>query len=265
MQAQTTNTTHKRLRILGDDEIEALYGRPRFTDDERLEYFLLSATERAVLEQLHSTKSRIYCILQIGYFKARRMFFVFDLQEVMEDTRYIQEQYFPGFQFTEFDITKVTRLRQQRLILELYHYRNCGVEERQNLETKAQQAARVDSKPVYVFRELMHYMAAQRIVAPGYSFLQETVGKALTYEQNRLTTILRRYLGPSETHALQVLLEDAHGLYEITRLKREPRDFSSREMAREIGRGQQIHDLYELAKKLLPRLDISNESIKYYA
>ena len=64
MQAQTTNTTHKRLRILGDDEIEALYGRPRFTDDERLEYFLLSATERAVLEQLRSTKSRIYCILE---------------------------------------------------------------------------------------------------------------------------------------------------------------------------------------------------------
>ncbi len=36
---QTTNTTQKRLRILGDDEIQALYGRPRFTDDERLEYF----------------------------------------------------------------------------------------------------------------------------------------------------------------------------------------------------------------------------------
>ena len=110
----------------------------------------------------------------------------------------------------------------------------------------------MDSKPVYVFRELMHYLATQRIVSPGYSVMQDTVGKALTYEQNRLTALLRRYLGPSEAHALQVLLEDAHGLYEITRLKREPRDFSSREMAREIGRGQQIHDLYELAKSSCP-------------
>ena len=33
MSVQTTHTTPKRLRILGDDEIEALYGRPRFTDD----------------------------------------------------------------------------------------------------------------------------------------------------------------------------------------------------------------------------------------
>jgi hypothetical protein len=39
----------------------------------------------------------------------------------MEDARYIQEQYFPGFQCTDVDITKVTRLRQQRFILDLYH------------------------------------------------------------------------------------------------------------------------------------------------
>jgi TnpA family transposase len=265
MQAQTTDKTPKRLRILGDDEIEALYGRPRFTDDERLEYFSLSATEKAILEQLHSTTSRIYCILQLGYFKARHRFFVFNLQEVTEDARYIQEQYFPGFQCTDFDITKVTRLRQQRFILDLYHYRLCGAQKRQQLETKAQQAARVDSKPVYVFRALIHYLATHRLVSPAYSVMQDTVGKALTCEQNRLTALLHHYLGPSETRALKVLLEDAPGLYEITRLKREPRDFSAREMAREIGRGHQIHELYELTKKLLPHLDISNENIRYYA
>ena len=60
LEDQTTNTTQKRLRILGDDEIQALYGRPHFTDDERLEYFALSPTEKAALEQLHSTTSHIY-------------------------------------------------------------------------------------------------------------------------------------------------------------------------------------------------------------
>jgi hypothetical protein len=74
LEGHTTNTTQKRLRILGDDEIQALYGRPRFTDDERLEYFALSPTEKAMLEQLHSIKSQIYFILQLGYFKAHHMF-----------------------------------------------------------------------------------------------------------------------------------------------------------------------------------------------
>jgi hypothetical protein len=93
LEGQTTNTTHKRLRILGDDEIQALYGRPHFTDDERLEYCALSPTERATLEQLHSIKSRIYFILQLGYFKSHHMFFVFDLPDVEEDARYVQAQY----------------------------------------------------------------------------------------------------------------------------------------------------------------------------
>ena len=89
MKAKPKNTTQKRLRILADDEIEAIYGIPRFTPEERLEYFSLSPMELASLEQLHSIKSRIYYILQLGYFKARQMFFVFDLQDVSEDARYI--------------------------------------------------------------------------------------------------------------------------------------------------------------------------------
>jgi hypothetical protein len=133
LEDQSTNTTQKRLRVLGDDEIEALYGRPHFTDDERLEYFALSSTEKAILEQLHSIKSRIYFILQLGYFKSPHTFFVFDLPEVEEDARYVQAQYFPDFQLGDLDITKVTRLRQQSLILGLFRYRTCDAEQRQAL------------------------------------------------------------------------------------------------------------------------------------
>ena len=166
--------------------------------------------EKAVLESFHSIKSRIYCILQLGYFKARSMFFVFTVQDVEEDAVYIQEQYFPDVPFAVFEITKVTRLNQQRLILDLFNYRVCKIEERQQLATKAAQAALVCGKPIYVFRELIHYLSEQRIVMPGYSFMQDTVGQALTYEQNRLITLIRHHLAPSEIEALTQLLDDAH-------------------------------------------------------
>jgi hypothetical protein len=42
MPVQAIPTPPKRLRILGDEEIDALYGRPRFTPDERQEYFAFS-------------------------------------------------------------------------------------------------------------------------------------------------------------------------------------------------------------------------------
>ena len=64
----------KRLVVLEGDEVEALYGRPRFTHEERVQYFALSPKEKSVLDQLHSIKSRVYFILQLGYFKARLSF-----------------------------------------------------------------------------------------------------------------------------------------------------------------------------------------------
>lgn len=265
MDDQTTTPTQKRLRILGDDEIQALYGRPRFTDDERLEYFALSPTEKATLEQLHSIKSRIYFILQLGYFKSHHMFFVFDLPDVEEDARYVREHYFPEFQLDDLDITKVTRLRQQGLILKLFCYRSCDAEQRQALAAKARQAATVSAKPIYIFRELMHFLAEQRLVAPGYTLMQDTIGQALTHEQERLTTILSHSLSSSDVERLHRLVDDAPGLYEITQLKREPKDFSASEIKREIRRGEHIEDLYHLAQKVLPELKISNESITYYA
>ena len=241
MRDGATKPTQKRLRILGEEEISALYAKPHFTYDERLEYFSLSLTEKATLERFHSIKSQIYFILQLGYFKSHHMFFVFDLPQVEEDARHIQGQYFPSFQFDDLDIAKATRLKQQHLILELFSYHSCDVEARQALAAKARQAAMISARPIHVFRELMHYMARQRVVVPGYTFMQDTVGQALTHEQKRLTTIVEHYLSPSDVVNLNRLLEDFPGLYEITQLKREPKDFSASEIKREIQRGEQIY------------------------
>lgn len=265
MAEQTTAPTQKRLQILGDNEIANLYGLPHFTPLEQSEYFALSPREKDAINQLHSIKSRIYGILQLGYFKACHLFFIFSWPTVAADVQYLQARYFPNFQLTFFEPTKVTRLKQQRIILELCNYQTCDKVERIALMLKAQQAARVCGKPIYLFRELMHYLEEQRIVAPRYSFMQDVVGQAIVYEQNRLLSVVKSHLVETETDALNRLLDDAPGLYEITQLKREPRDFSLSEVKREISRGDQIKSLYHLAEKLLPALDISSESIKYYA
>lgn len=266
MNSQAVEITQKRLRILGDDEIEAIYGRPHFTAEEHPQYFDLSQPEKDLLPEFRSVHSQAYFILQLGYFKAKQLFFTFDLAEVDEDVQFILARYFPHAPIEELSaVNKRTNLRQRRLILELYHYRPCGAQERQQLDAKARQAARVSSKPIYVLRELLQYLAEQRIIAPGYSLLQDTIGQALTHEQNRLITIVQTRLTNADSGALKRLLDDVQGLYEITLLKRDPKDFSLGEIKREIGRGAQIRPLYHLAQRVLPHLDISNESIKYYA
>src|SRR4029453_7042414 len=98
-------------------------------------------------------------------------------------------QYFPDFQLHDLDITKVTRLRQQGVLLRLCNYRSCNVARRQALAAKARQAATVSAKPIDVFRELMQYMAEQRVVGPGNTLMQTTVSQPLTHKKEPLPTI----------------------------------------------------------------------------
>lgn len=266
MDIKKNKIRQKRLKILDEDEIKNIYGRPRFTYEDRMYYFTLSQPEKDVLKTLRSIKSKTYFILQLGYFKAKHLFFIFDLHEVEEDVQYVLKEHFKTDAITDFSsIDKFTRIKQQQLILKLFHFRICHTDDKQQLEEKARKAATFCGKPIFIFREIMNYLSEHDIVIPGYSFMQDTVGKAITYEQNRLTTRMKSLLKQQDIQSLQKLLENSEGLYEITQLKHEPKDFSISEIKCEIHRGKQIQPLYILARKLLPELGISNESIEYYA
>jgi hypothetical protein len=264
--ADDAGAAPKRLRILGEHEKRALFDRPQFTEEDRADYFSLSQPEKESLREFRSLKSKAYFVLQLGYFKARHRFFVFDFSEVKEDLRYVLLLHFQHKAIVDSRaIDKNTRFKQQHLILKLCRYRSDGEEERRQLQEKACQSATVCGKPVFIFQELMRFLEEERIVTPGYTALQDMVGGALTFEQNRLADIVRRRLAHTDKASLRRLLDDSEGLYEITKLKRDPRDFTYGEIKREIARGDQIRALYHLAGRLLPELTISNESVRYYA
>ena len=260
---QTDDKEH--LKILSPAEIDALYGLPRFTQDEREQYFTLTPAERAALEGLGSQKSRLYCVLQMGYFKARHRFFRFRTGEVEADANYVQALYWSDLKLTDFTVNKETHLKHHGLILTLYDYRRCNQHDREQLAQKARQVARLSSHPVYVFREVMTYLKERRLIAPGYRVLQDMISQALSFEENRLIDLAHAHLDAETVIALQALLQNPARLYEITYLKREPKDFTPSEINDEVRRGQQIRDLYQAARRILPLLAISNESIKYYA
>ncbi len=263
--AATQDTSDKRLKILSPAEIEALYGLPRFVQDEREQYFALTPAEKVVLGQLGSRKSQLYCVLQMGYFKARHRFFKFRTGQVEEDARYVQVLYFPDLELTDFVVNKETYLKHHEIILALHDYRRCTDEDRAQLSERAREVARLSSHPVYVFRELMQYLTEHRLIAPGYSVLQDLTGQALTFEEDRLIGLAQTHLDADTLAALQALLTNPARLYEITLLKREPKDFTPSQINAEVRRGGQLRDLYQVARRILPLLDISNESIRYYA
>src|SRR5665811_2403452 len=78
-----------RLTILTPKELQSIYGLPQFTDDEKGLYFSLDPLEEQIVNEIRTYTAKTFFILQLGYFKANKQFFVFSLQTVADDAAYL--------------------------------------------------------------------------------------------------------------------------------------------------------------------------------
>jgi hypothetical protein len=83
------STDSRRLSILTAQEIDDLYGLPRFTEDDRHLHFDLSRTERRLVDRVRTMSAAVHLILQLGYFKAKSQFFALAREAVMGDLEHI--------------------------------------------------------------------------------------------------------------------------------------------------------------------------------
>ena len=82
----------KRLHILNTEEIEALYGRPCLSEEDRPNVFTLTRPEKDLLASFTQIPIQLYFLLQLGYFKAKQLFFTFTFDKVVEDVTYLLER-----------------------------------------------------------------------------------------------------------------------------------------------------------------------------
>jgi hypothetical protein len=259
-------TRDARLSILSGQEVGDLYDLPRFTEEDRHLHFDLSATERDLVGGVATISVAVHLVLQLGYFKAKRQFFVYSLTAAGEDLEHILRQHFPGRLRSEINpLSKPTRLEQQRAILKLFDYRICDASAKKPLEEKAGRVAMLSAQPVFILQEALQYLVHRRIVAPGYTYLQDMVGRTVSAERLRLTGLLDRALTPELERQLQELLEADEGMYKISLLKHEPKDTSYGELRQERERGTFFQPLFAFGQPFLTSTGLSNESVKYYA
>jgi hypothetical protein len=79
----------RRLSILSAQEVDELYGLPRFTEDDRRLYFDLGPAEHELVAGVFTFSVAVHLVLQLGYFKAKRQFFVYSLDSVKGDVAYM--------------------------------------------------------------------------------------------------------------------------------------------------------------------------------
>ena len=130
------------LHLLKKGEVEEIYRIPQIDETDRHFVFSLNDVERKALSQLHTLSSKITFILQLGFFRIKKIFYPVDELDKLEELKeYVIDRYFsnypsekfpcfpqirPTFSVPSLNITKPTRLSQQNQILDLLNYRKCS-------------------------------------------------------------------------------------------------------------------------------------------
>jgi Domain of unknown function (DUF4158)/Tn3 transposase DDE domain len=256
----------KNLTIVSEAERAALYGLPDFDDFQRAEYFALTANERTLAQCRAGLCEQITYMLQIGYFKAKQAFFKFRLTDVpQEDIDFLMRHYFPGQAFRRARVRQAEYYRQRGEILRLFGYRPWSQKFMPLLSERAAQQVRRDVTPGFVLTELIALLKHEKIVRPGYNTLQPVISEALAAERRRLGNLICRVMDRDVEAALEQLLVREETLSELATVKQDAKNFGYRMMVLERQKRALLAPLYRAAKELLPKFDISQQNLSFYA
>jgi len=209
----------------------------------------------------------VFFILQLGYFKAKHLFFIFDFESQAADAGFILQKYFAGKKLNDLTtISKPTRLHQRQVICQLLHYRFFEESLLGTIIGQTALFAKRYNHPVYLFRCLLHYFHNRKIILPGYSFLQrDVISPVIRAEHQRLEQIIEQQVSAPEKESLDALLiKSDEGRYPFTLLQKEPSSLQYYQVRAQLKNAVQLQPLYKIASRIHLQMDISNENMRYY-
>lgn len=170
----------ERITILSPNEIDDIYKLPQLSEEERFLYFTMDADEYTLAHSHRSLDMKVFFIIQLGYFKAKRIFFSFTNNEIKKDLEFIKNKYFPteSISYT-FNIVKSTRWYQQQKILSLFSYHDFDANWKESLQERARRCVKISTRPIYMFKDLLDYLEKAKVVLPAYSTMQKIISKAI--------------------------------------------------------------------------------------
>ncbi|MBW8310018.1 MAG: DUF4158 domain-containing protein [Candidatus Paracaedibacteraceae bacterium] len=260
------NSTNKRLSTLSPLEEFAFYGFPDFDKEQRATFFDFTEEELTLILRRHSFHSQVYCAVQIGYFKAKKLFFHFSLDKIpKDDLQFILLRYFDNEALSSFTVTKHEYYLQRKSISDLFGYQLWSRKFLPELNNRAKLSAKRDTAPNFVAHEILDFLQNQKIVRPRYTTLQTIISQTLTQERKRLKYLLKNQLTESHKQNLKQLIQKESTLSELAALKQDAKSFGAALMGLERKKHDVLKPLYKIAQQILPHLDISQQNIDYYA
>ncbi|MEO8402869.1 MAG: Tn3 family transposase, partial [Gammaproteobacteria bacterium] len=257
--------SNKRLKILSQSEINELYGIPNFNSNERETYYALNKMEYTKMSERGSLASKVHFVMQLGFFKAASQFFNCTFDEVKSDVDFILYKYFENSRLQVDTISKQTRHTNQILVAEILKFQTDKSVIQKQLQKLLETKVKLSSNPIYLFHEVLCYCTEHNLMLLGYSSIQKLIGPIIMEEEQRLGELLKKYLSHNDWKLIETLIRKDENEYVLTALKRDPKSFKQKQIKEEIKKLNDHETLYKMAIDILPKLNVTNQNISYYA
>ena len=259
----------KRLSILTPSEQKDMYGLPIFNTTEKKHNFNLEDAEQEIIEtQIRGIESKVYYILQSGYFKVSYRFFKFKFSDVAEDVEYILKRYFPSETIfnLEKNCNKKTIRKHQLIMLTLFSYRLPSKKDEKRFLELAKSTFSIDANPRYIFKEMVRFANENKVVVPAYTNMQLIVSEAIVTEEKSLFEKLN-VLIDDELKVLidKLITKENETRYQLTFIKAPSKSFSYGHAVEERKKRDSLIPIFKKAKRIFNQLETSPVSIKYFA
>ena len=260
-----------RMKIFNTLEEEAFESPPVFNSAERKRFFSLPLLLEDSMVNLRTPINKVCFLVVAGYFKARRKFFARQFHQT--DIEYVARQIGvdPSEVFIE-SYSKETYARHQRAILSYFGYSPFDEAAKTLITNEIAALIRVQFRPKLVLLEIIQVLTVKKIAIPSYNVLADLIVAALNRHQRSLSEIIEACLTENQRTNLDTLLEKepSNGTeegwrYRLTLLKKSYQSTRPAKIRANLADLDTVQTLYLDLMPVVQRLNLSYESIRYYA
>ena len=119
--------------------------------------------------------------------------------------------------------------------------------------------------PKYIVDSLLEYFHQHKMVRPPYTVLQDIVSRSLNNEKKRLSHKIYKLTDATFRKILAHLLEKEDLFYQLTILKKDQKNFTTREINLSIKKHEFLSHIYDKSIHLFKELEISEQNINHYS
>ncbi len=260
-----------RMKIFNTLEEEAFESPPVFNSADRKRFFSLPLLLEDSMVNLRTPINKVCFLVVAGYFKARRKFFARQFHQT--DIEYVARQI--GIDPAEVFIksySKETYSRHQRAILRYFGYSPFDEAAKSIITNEIVALIRVQLRPKLVLLEIIQVLTVKKIAIPSYNVLADLIIAALNSYQGTLSKIIVASLTENQRTNLDTLLEkepsnstEEGWRYRLTLLKKPNQSTRPAKIRTNLADLDTVQTLYLDLMPVVQRLNLSYESIRYYA